>query len=168
MKIDKPQVIVVKLRKNQDNEFEFTKVEMNLHNNVQIIRIMNEDKYNPPYSLHNETNHEIAFRHKIKVGNKRNQEEVPFTILYPGESFNFTWEQWDDENDRILQVEIDGQLKDYPIEKTQECEPFILNPKHTNKQTKTHIYKQGNLQIGLNEKKKKKTTIVYFQWLTKR
>ena len=156
-KIDKVQELVVKLRKNQDNEYEFTKVSINIYDNVQCIRIMNEDRDNPPYSLHNETNHEIAFRHKIKIGNKRNQEEVPFTILYPGDSVNFTWEQWDDENDRILQVEIDGQLKEYSIEKTQECEPFILNPprmKIINKQSKTHIYKKGYLQRQ-NEKKKK-------------
>jgi len=157
-KIDKVQELVVKLRKNQDNEYEFTKVSINIYDNVQCIRIMNEDKDNPPYSLHNETNHEISFRHKIKVGNKRNQEEVPFTILYPGDSLNFTWEQWDDENDRILQVEIDGQVKEYPIEKTQECEPFILNPptfKNINKQIKTHIYKKGYLQIRQSDKKKK-------------
>ena len=157
-KIDKVQEIVVKLRQKQDNEFELTKVSINIYENVQCIRIINEDKQNPPYSLRNETNHEIAFRHKIKIGNKRNQEEVPFTILYPGDSVNFTWEQWDDENDRILQVEIEGQLKDYPIEKTQECDPFILNPptiKNVNRESKTHIYRKGYLKLAKDEKKKK-------------
>lgn len=70
-------------------------------------------------------------------------------------NFRFTWEQWDDENDRILQIEIDGQLKDYPIEKIQECEPFILNAnneKKMNNQIKTHLYKKGKLTMKKFEK----------------
>lgn len=45
------------------------------------------------------------------------------------EKVAFTWNNWTEEDDHILEVEIEGIIKEYHIEKIFVFEPFEINNK---------------------------------------
>lgn len=61
----------------------------------------------------------------------------------------FTWDNWIDDNDHSLKVEIEGIPNLYHIDKIQDFQPIVLPSSLRRKTNKNFLYRQG--ELGLKE-----------------
>lgn len=158
--IDKVQELALKLlvgyTELKEPQFVFQRVSINTQDNLIVIRIMDEDQENPPFLIENQTQYDVYYKQYIqkkvksgccfsKAANKIKSAKIP---IYPDSKQRFTWDEWVTEPyNHILEVEIDGKVQYYDIDKIADYKPIIIKQNTDLKQNinKKYLYKKGYL-----------------------